>query len=126
MKGAKLQKGDLVTVTVSKGPETTEHEITVTAGKGGSISPKGAVTVEDGEDQSFTITADDGYDVLEVKVDGTSIGAVSTYTFTKVTEDHTIYVVFKQKAAASPSPSVSPSATPTPTTKPASGTDITA
>lgn len=128
MKGAKLQKGDLVTVTVSKGPETTEHEITVTAGKGGSISPKGAVTVEDGEDQSFTITAEDGYEILEVKVDGTSIGALSTYTFTKVTEDHTIYVVFKQKAAAaSASPSASPSAAPTPTpTKPASGTDITA
>lgn len=125
MKGAKLQKGDLVTVTVSKGPETTEHEITVTAGKGGSISPKGAVTVEDGADQSFTITADDGYEILEVKVDGTSIGAVATYSFTKVTEDHTIYVVFKQKAAASASPSASPSPSATPT-KPTSGTDITA
>ena len=126
MKGAKLQKGDLVTVTLSKGPETTEYEITVTAGKGGTISPKGAVTVEDGEDQSFTITADDGYEILEVKVDGTSIGAVASYTFTKVSEDHTIYVVFKQKAAnASPSPSVTPTPTPSPT-KPASGTDIVA
>ncbi|MBP8639925.1 MAG: PASTA domain-containing protein [Oscillospiraceae bacterium] len=126
MKGAKLQKGDLVTVTVSKGPETTEYEITVTAGKGGAISPKGAVTVEDGEDQSFTITADEGYEIFEVKVDGTSIGAVATYTFTKVSEDHTIYVVFKQKAAnASPSPSVTPTPSPSPT-KPASGTDITA
>lgn len=122
MKGAKLQAGDLVTVTVSKGPETTEYEITVTAGKGGSISPKGAVTVKEGEDQSFTITADEGYEIFEIKVDGTSIGAASTYKFTKVTEDHTIYAVFKQKAA-NVSPSPSPSATPTPT-KPASGTDI--
>lgn len=116
MKGAKLQKGDLVTVTVSKGPETTEHVITVTAGKGGSISPKGIVNVKDGEDQSFTITPDDGYEILEVKVDGTSVGGVTSYTFMGVSDDHTIYVVFKKSAAVSPS--VSPSATP------ASGTDI--
>ena len=123
LKGAKLEKGDLVTVTVSKGPEPspspTGHTITVTAGKGGSISPKGVVTVEDGKDQVFTITADKGYEIREVKVDGTSIGAQSTYTFTKVTDDHTIYVVFKQKDTTSPSPSASP--TPTPATS----TDLT-
>lgn len=109
MKGAKLQKGDLVTVTVSKGPETTEFTITVTAGKGGSISPKGAVTVEEGADQTFTFTPEEGYEVREVKVDGTGIGAATNYAFTKVTEDHTIYVVFQKKTETSPTPSPSPS-----------------
>jgi len=113
MKGAKLQKGDVVTVTLSKGPEITEHVITVTAGKGGSISPKGIVNVADGGDQSFTITPDDGHDVFEVKVDGTSIGGVTSYTFMGVSDDHTIYVVFKKSASESPSPSVSPTDTPT-------------
>ena len=121
MKGAQLQAGDLVTVTVSKGPENEEHEISVTAGKGGTISPKGVVTVKDGEDQTFTITADADYEIREVKVDGTSIGAMESYTFTEVTEDHTLYVVFAKKTAVSPSPSTSP--TPT-TTNPSSGTDI--
>jgi beta-lactam-binding protein with PASTA domain len=114
MKGAKLQKGDLVMVTVSKGaepsPSPETHTITVTAGKGGSVSPRGAVSVADGEDQSFTITPEDGYEIREVKVDGTDIGPVSSYTFSGVTGDHTLYVVFRQKTVeASPSP------TPTPT-----------
>ncbi|MFB0919894.1 MAG: PASTA domain-containing protein [Oscillospiraceae bacterium] len=122
MQGAKLEKGDTVTVTVSKGlepsPSPEAHTISVTAGKGGSISPKGAVAVADGEDQVFTITPDDGYEIFEVKVDGTSIGAPSNYTFTKVTDDHTIYAVFRQTSSASPTPST------TPATNPASNTDI--
>ncbi len=121
MTGAKLQKGDIVRVTISKGPETTEHAITVTAGKGGAISPKGIVNVADGENQTFTITADDGYEIREVKVDGTDIGPVSSYPFTKVTADHTLYVVFAKKSAVSPSPTATPSPSPT---IPVSGTDI--
>lgn len=127
LKGAKLKTGDIVTVTVSKGPETTEYVITVTAGKGGTISPKGIVSVADGEDQAFTITADDGYEVREVKVDGKDIGPVASYSFEKVTEDHSLYVVFAKKGAVSPSPSPSPSPTSSPfasPTKPVSGTDI--
>ncbi|MEA4896331.1 MAG: PASTA domain-containing protein [Oscillospiraceae bacterium] len=122
MKGAKVKKGDTVTVTVSKGlepsPSPTEHTISVTAGKGGSISPKGAVTVADGEDQTFEITPDSGYEIFEVKVDGTSIGAPTSYTFTGVSGDHTIYAVFRQTAGSSPTPS------PSGTLNPVSNTDI--
>ena len=121
MKGAKVKEGDTITVSVSKGPEPSpspaDHTISVTAGKGGSITPKGAVTVADGEDITFTITPDTGYEIFEVKVDGTSIGAVTSYPFTKVTDDHTIYAVFR-KSTASPSPS------PTTSTNPVSNTDI--
>lgn len=120
MKGAKLETGATVVVTVSKGaepsPSPTDHTISVTAGKGGSISPKGAVSVADGENQTFTITPDNAYEVFEVKVDGTSIGAATSYSFDDVTEDHTIYAVFRQKSATSPSPA--------PTQNPSSGTDI--
>lgn len=120
MKGAKLETGATVVVTVSKGaepsPSPTDHTISVTAGKGGSISPKGAVSVADGENQTFTITPDNAYEVFEVKVDGTSIGAATSYSFDDVTEDHTIYAVFRQKSATSPSPA--------PTKNPSSGTDI--
>lgn len=122
MQGAKIKKGDTVTVSVSKGiepsPSPTDHTISVTAGKGGSISPKGAVTVADGEDQTFTISPDSGYEIFEVKVDGTSIGAPTSYSFTKVTGDHTIYAVFRQTSSTTQTP------TPTGTTNPASNTDI--
>ncbi len=120
LRGAKLEKGDAVEVCLSKGeepsPEPDAYNITVTAGNGGTISPKGLARVEKEKDQSFTITPDEGYEIREVKVDGTSVGPISSYTFTKVTGDHSIYAVFQKKAEPSPSPSPTP--TPTPTQSP--------
>jgi hypothetical protein len=69
--------------------------VTATAGSGGSISPSGEVTVPHGGSQSFTITPDPGYQVLNVLVDNVSIGAVDEYAFTNVSSDHTIYAVFE-------------------------------
>ena len=124
-KGAKLEKGEVVEVVLSMGPEPSpspeSHTITVTAGTGGSISPKGLVMVENEKDQTFTITPDEGYEIREVKVDGTSIGAVESYTFTKVTGDHAIYAVFQKK----PEPTPTPTPTPSPESTPVSGTDET-
>ena len=68
--------------------------ITATAGANGTITPAGAVTVNYGADQTFTITPDAGYHVADVLVDGVSVGAVTSYTFTNVTADHTIAASF--------------------------------
>ncbi|MEG2367406.1 MAG: PASTA domain-containing protein [Oscillospiraceae bacterium] len=115
LKGAKLLKGDLVTVTISKGKEPAKgFDITVTAGKGGTVSPKGVVTVEEGKSQSFTITPDSGYEIREVKIDGQDIGAQTGYTFTNVTGAHTVYVVFQVKPTPTPSPVPTPTPAPTP------------
>jgi hypothetical protein len=64
------------------------HIIIASAGLGGSIAPFGVVTVDYGENQTFNITPNRGYRIANVLVDGTSVGAVSTYTFTNVTTDH--------------------------------------
>ena len=45
-------------------------------------------------DQAFTITPTAGYHVADVPVDGVSVGAVTAYTFTAVTADHTITASF--------------------------------
>lgn len=71
------------------------HTITATAGAHGSISPSGAVSVDYGEDQAFTITADEGWRISNVLVDDVSVGAVASYTFEDVAESHTIYATFK-------------------------------
>jgi hypothetical protein len=68
--------------------------ITASAGPGGSIAPSGSVNVACGADQTFTITPDTGYTVLDVKVDGVSQGAITSYTFFNVTADHTIEATF--------------------------------
>ncbi len=88
--------------------------ITATAGVNGSISPSGAVAVLYGADQGFTITAAAGYHVLDVTIDGSSIGAVAKYTFTNVTSSHTISASFSAnqfaiKAIADAHGTISPS-----------------
>ena len=72
----------------------TWHTITATAGENGTITPNGNVSVLSGADQAFTITPDRGYHISDVKVDGKSVGAVSTYTFENVTGNHTIMATF--------------------------------
>ncbi len=74
--------------------EVIQYTITATAGANGSITPSGDVTVNKGDDQSFTITPNAGYHIDDVLVDGTSVGSVSEYTFTNVTDDHTIHATF--------------------------------
>lgn len=63
--------------------------------------------VEDGKSATFTIKPDEGFEIREVKVDGEDIGPVESYTFTDVTGDHTLYVVFQEKVPETPSPSPS-------------------
>ena len=70
------------------------YTIKATAGAGGSISPSGNVSVREGRDQTFTITPDQGYAVSDVKIDGESVGAVTSYSFENVRKAHTIAVSF--------------------------------
>ena len=72
----------------------TRYTIEATAHKGGEISPDGIYKVYKYSDKTYTITADKGYKIYDVVVDGVSVGAVHTYTFERVTEDHTIEVYF--------------------------------
>jgi hypothetical protein len=83
---------DEKSINISIGPET--YTITASAGPNGFISPSGEVTVNQGSDKSFTIAPDTGYQIDDVLVDGSSVGAVSSHTFTNVTEDHSISVTF--------------------------------
>jgi len=68
--------------------------ITASAGGGGTIAPSGAVLVAPGDDQTFTITPAPNHTIADVVVDGVSVGAVGTYTFTTVDVDHTIEAAF--------------------------------
>ena len=74
--------------------DITEYTITATAGAGGTISDEGAVSVEEGQSKTYTITADEGYEIADVLVNGESVGAVSSYTFENVNADETIEARF--------------------------------
>jgi YD repeat-containing protein len=68
--------------------------ITATAGSNGSISPAGAVLVRSGTNQTFTITPNTGYEILNVTVDGALVYPSTSYTFSNVTTNHTINAGF--------------------------------
>lgn len=68
--------------------------IEATAGDHGSISPNGSRLVAVGADQAYAITPDAGYHVADVVVDGTSVGAVTSYDFKNVADAHTIAATF--------------------------------
>ena len=72
------------------------HTLNATAGANGSISPAGGVTVQDGADKTFTVTAGSGYQVSELLVDGAAAELqAGQYTFTNVKADHSIAVSFE-------------------------------
>jgi hypothetical protein len=70
------------------------YTITATAGPNGTISPSGAVIVQQGANQPFIIAPDAGYGIADVLVDGGSVGPISSYTFTNVQAPHTIAASF--------------------------------
>lgn len=109
----KLSAGmDSVTITFSEGTgkekvtkSTTQHitvhsgssnsyVITANAAAGGSISDSGDRSVGRGNNKTYTISPSEGYRINYVEVDGTNVGAVSSYTFYNVHENHSIHAYF--------------------------------
>jgi hypothetical protein len=88
--------------------------VNASAGDGGFIVPRGYVSVNYGGSQTFTITPNYGYYILDVLVNGTSVGAVSSYTVQNVQAETTIAATF----APTPTPTSAPIVTPTPTASP--------
>lgn len=78
------------------GGSVSSYIIKATAGANGSISPNGTISVSRGADKTFSIKANAGYEIVDVRVDGTSVGAVRTYEFKNVTKAHEIYATFKK------------------------------
>jgi len=75
-------------------PFDVKYTVTASAGANGKISPSGAVSVDAAGIQGFTLAPDANYHVADVLVDGTSVGAVMSYTFSNVVANHTITATF--------------------------------
>ena len=103
--GGLTAPNDNYTVVFADGKLTVDerpvYTVKATAGSHGSITPSGNVDVLHGGSQTFTFAANSGYAISNVKIDGASIGAVKSYTFENVTENHTIEVTF-MKANGNP------------------------
>ncbi|MDR0438085.1 MAG: Ig-like domain-containing protein [Bacteroidales bacterium] len=102
----------IITVTTEEGGHTATCEVTVSPatftitasvnGVGGTITPSGEITVANGSEQKFTYTADEGYELTQVLIDGeASFLALSQgeYIFWNVEQDHTIEVFFTEASS---------------------------
>ena len=76
---------------------SAQHTITATTGNGGNISPEGIEFVKCGGSKTYIFTPNSGYEINEVLIDGSAHPAAKTngqYTFSNVTDNHTISVTF--------------------------------
>ena len=94
-----------ISVTFKKTGESETYIISASAGPGGKITPSGNISVAVGGSQTFTISADNGYEIDRVTVNGkeTSVSNGS-YTFSNVNADQSISVTFKE-IGTEPTPS---------------------
>jgi len=76
-------------------PVIKTYTVKIKQTTGGKITTKNK-TVEEGENQEFTINPKDGYRIKDVKVDGKSVGVVSVYVLENVKKVHTITAEFEK------------------------------
>ena len=111
-----VTKDSMLEVTFQKAEEkTVYYTINASASDGGSIKPSGTVNVQKGSNYSITATANDGYYLDSLTVNGNKIpitastedaqdvetDPVTTYTYelTSVDQDYTIHAEFAQQKA---------------------------
>ena len=75
----------------------TYQMVSGVANDGGIIIPSGKLDICARGDVTYTFAPDKGFAVQEVAVDGKKIGAVKSYTFKDIKENHTITVAFAPK-----------------------------
>lgn len=96
------------------------YTITASATGGGKINPAGTISVNRGERKDFTITPEEGWRIKSVTVDGKDVtsglavpptGAqegAKFYTFTFITQNHTIHAEFERDGGDNPNPNPNP------------------
>ncbi|NLJ28061.1 MAG: fibronectin type III domain-containing protein, partial [Deltaproteobacteria bacterium] len=94
------------------------YAISAEAGPNGTITPGGVFLTEKGSGQTFTITPAAGYHIADVLVNGSSVGPVSSYTFTDMQSNQSIsasflpdIVTYTITASAGANGAISPSGT---------------
>lgn len=83
--------------------ELPTYIITVTFSRGGTAIPYGINAVVQNGSMSVVAVPDDGYMVDQMIVDGIKYDGLDSYQFTKVNEDHTVYISFTRNFFATES-----------------------
>jgi len=73
------------------------YTINTQSNSNGNTNPKGNINVNYGSNQRVTITPNAGYYADSVMVDDIQVDSITVYTFSNVTANHSLRVVFKMK-----------------------------
>ena len=71
-----------------------QYTIETMSNGNGQITPSGVVIVGSGASKTFTIEPDECHYIYDVRIDGQSIGQITEYTFSDITENHQVEVNF--------------------------------
>ncbi len=88
-----------ITMVVKARPGST-YMITPSAGAHGSITPNTPQIMGSSTSRTFKMVPAARYHVAQVRIDGVSVGAPTSYTFSNVNENHTIAVSFAANTLA--------------------------
>lgn len=86
---------DMCLTAVFEKEQAKTYTITAESSSGGTITPNGKSTVSEGAGTVYLIAPESGYAIHSVYVDGKPVGAVSSYSFVGVKENHDISVDFE-------------------------------
>lgn len=79
--------------------ESIRYTVNAQATTGGTISPSGSMSLQQGSSKTFTFAPQDGYAVKEVRVDNVKVaGNVASYTLANVSKNTTVKVGYEQLA----------------------------
>ena len=82
-------------VSAPAAPDDSCFNVISTAGKGGTITTDALMPAAKYSSVTYTITPEKGYVIADVLVDGVSVGAVESYTFSQLMDEHTISASFR-------------------------------
>jgi hypothetical protein len=74
-------------------------DISVSVGPNGKITPSWGLLFSYGTTQTFSITPNSGYQIADVLIDGVSIGAQPSFTFSSIDSSHSISATFSESRA---------------------------
>lgn len=80
--------------TITAGFSPATYTIEAVAGPNGTVDPPSLRQYEYGSNQTYTIKPNPGYEISDVRVDGSQQGQITSYTFTDIQKDHNITVFF--------------------------------
>jgi hypothetical protein len=80
--------------TISAQFTLNSYSIAASSTGSGTVTPTGSTDVNCGQNLTYAITPVACHRIVDVLVDGVSVGAVTSYTFTNVTAPHTIAASF--------------------------------